>query len=96
MSKKQFATKIHNVCCPICNHRCTCGHHSCGFNSHATDMDWKTGSNSYFLQLAEKAEKIMDELKITQEDFLNYVAMHATYKEIPPEVSEAFEKYDFR
>lgn len=81
LEKKQLATKLHDHLCPKCNGRCSLGS-PCVFTHTPEESDWETNSaNSFFLQLANKGLKIMEETHITEEQLV----MYANYSRTSPE-----------
>lgn len=93
-NEKELATKLHDKLCPKCNGRC----HTlslCCFTHKPEESDWDNNpANRYFLGLAKKAAKIMDETNITEDKFITYVSSGFP-GDIPENVLTLMQKYDF-
>ncbi|MCX8074900.1 MAG: hypothetical protein N2749_04875 [Clostridia bacterium] len=72
MINSELATEIHDICCPKCTGNCRSAHHSnCAFDKDLDISLWSSNiANNYFLELAQKAAEIIEELGITEEEFL--------------------------
>lgn len=93
MSKFELATTLHDSLCPMCNGRCCVGGF-CSFTHNPSEKDWETNSaNHYFLQLAEKANKIMEEVNISVDEFIAYAQNFPN--NIPENVMKSMEKNNF-
>ncbi len=93
---KLLATKLHDSLCPRCNNRCRMGS-ICLFEHEPKDETvWDNNpANSYFLDLAKKAEEIMAETKITEEDFINYATSYSFSEDVPSEILSSMTKHGF-
>lgn len=93
MSKFELATILHDSLCPMCNGRCFVGEF-CSFTHNPSEKDWETNSaNHYFLQLAEKANKIMEEVNISVDEFIAYAQSFPN--NIPENVMKSMERNNF-
>ena len=93
--EKKLATKLHDKLCPKCNGRCNMNNY-CSFTHNPTETDWiNIYDNSYFLELAQKGIKIMEEAKITEEHLLMCASPDFPFEDIPKEVFSLMEKYNF-
>lgn len=92
-----FAVKLHDACCPKCNGRCGCGGF-CRFTHTPANIEWESNpANAYFLELARKAEKIMNAAEITEEQLLEYAKAKASANDsaIPENVVLLMQEHDF-
>ena len=93
MSKFELATKLHDSLCPKCNGRCL-SRSFCSFTHNSSEYDWKANSaNRYFLELAEKAEKIIAETGLSVDDFIVHAKNYPF--DIPENVLQSMEKNHF-
>ena len=95
MSKFELATTLHDSLCPMCNGRCLVGGF-CSFTHNPSEKDWETIDiriDHYFLQLAEKANKIMEEVNISVDEFIAYAQSFPN--NIPENVMKSMERNNF-
>lgn len=88
-----LATQLHDNMCPVCNGRC---HNICNFMHQPKEDDWENNIyNNYFLDLARKGFQIMEETGITEEQLISYAVASITYQNIPENVFNAMQKFEF-